>query len=60
MIVIEIGNKVAHGIEITREDFEQVSHFMPIIRSSLKVRRPPSDELYVLAPPGGRMVSLEE
>lgn len=38
MTTVEISNKAAHGMEITREDFEQVCHFMPIVRSSLRER----------------------
>jgi SOS-response transcriptional repressor LexA len=32
----EIGNRAAHGIEITPDDVEQLAQFMPIIRSRLE------------------------
>lgn len=34
--VSEILDKSAHGISITANDAEQLTHFMPIIRSALK------------------------
>jgi transcriptional regulator with XRE-family HTH domain len=59
VMIIEIADRAAHGMEITREDFEQVCHFMPIIRSSLRERRPSRESELDLAPRRTHMIEPE-